>query len=207
MLFGKSLRDHLPQSNRRMRSEWEAIADSREEGLARRVSVASKPHPGKELPSLQIGDSVSVQNQTGNRPNKWNNTGIISVVLPFRQYHVVMDGSRRVSLRNRRFLLKISPVCRREGTIDDLPEYPTSDTLSPAIPTNLTPPETTPPTTEERMPTVERCSAPPDQTPPPPASVQNSPVPPAVPPVIRRGTRERIPVVPFVARMDGKHHN
>ena len=110
MLFGRPLRDHLPNYNGKLRPEWGVISDAREMALAKRVT---KPiiDNCKVLQPLVIGDSVQVQNQTGNYPNKWTNTGIIADVLPNRQYHVIMDGSRRVSLRNRRFLRKISPIC------------------------------------------------------------------------------------------------
>ena len=97
--------------NRDLRPEWAAIADARETALAKRVVKSCAP--GKELVPLRIGDCVQIQNQTGNHPNKWFNTGIVTGVLPNRQYHVVVDGSRRVSLRNRRFLKKILPVSRR----------------------------------------------------------------------------------------------
>jgi hypothetical protein len=37
----------------------------------------------------------------------------VTEVLPHRQYRVVVDGSRHITLRNRRFLHKILPVCRQ----------------------------------------------------------------------------------------------
>ena len=55
-----------------------------------------------------------MQNQCGNAPKKWNNTGQVVEVLPNRQYRVMMDGSRHLSLRNRKFLKPISPLCRKE---------------------------------------------------------------------------------------------
>ena len=207
MLFGKPLRDHLPLPTRRMRPEWEAIADSREDALARRVSISK---PEKDLRPLQVGDSVSVQNQTGNRPNKWNSTGIISEVLPFRQYHVVMDGSRRVSLRNRRFLRQISPVCRQKGSIHDLLECPSSDvlpastptpTITPSVPAMDTDPPRDPHLVAE-VPTTERIP-----TPGPSSPSQDTLVPLVPAPLLRRGTRNRVPTPPFVARMDGKYHS
>ena len=189
MLFGKPLRDHLPRSNRKMRPEWEAIADAREEALARRVSY-SKPNPEKELTPLQVGDSVSVQNQTGHRPNRWSSTGVVSEVLPYRQYHVVMDGSRRVSLRNRRFLRKISPVCRKEINVYDTPEQclvdttvpPSTNTTVPQLP-DRTPLENTPLTQEEmsipETPVVQPGTNQPIQ----PAPVVSSPSPPTPTPI------------------------
>ena len=107
MLFGRPLRDHLPRYDRKLRTEWDVIANAREEALAKR---ALRPDTSgrKELERLKIGDCVQVQNQTGNHSKKWHRTGVVVSVLPNRQYKVVIDGSRRVSLRNRRFLKKIS---------------------------------------------------------------------------------------------------
>ena len=63
----------------------------------------------KWLSDLDVGDVVSVQNQTGSRPKKWGNIGVVVEVLPHRQYRVVLDGSRRITLRNRKFLRKVKP--------------------------------------------------------------------------------------------------
>ena len=87
MLFGRPIRDHLPRYDLKLRPEWNTIADSREQALAKRVLLTD--NTGKrELAPLRIGDSVQVQNQSGNHPGKWNNTGVIAGVLPNRQYPV-----------------------------------------------------------------------------------------------------------------------
>ena len=110
-LFGRPIRDHLPTPH--LRREWQTIADSRE-------LVLAKPHLSspitRQLNPLAIGDAVQLQNQTSNHPTKWHNTGIITEVLPHRQYCVVVDGSRRVTLRNRKFLKHIDPFCRNIHT-------------------------------------------------------------------------------------------
>ena len=64
----------------------------------------------RDLPPLSIGDAVLVQNQLGNSPRRWDRRGVIVEVLPHRQYKVMMDGSRRISLRNRKFLRKFQRV-------------------------------------------------------------------------------------------------
>ena len=121
MLFGRPLRDHLPQMKRVLRTKWSAIADAREMALAKRVlKPTSSPHDKRELHPLEIGDSVQIQNQTGAHPNKWSNTGVVSEVLPYRQYNVVVDGSRRVTLRNRKFLRQINPVTRKDFRFPDV---------------------------------------------------------------------------------------
>ena len=61
----------------------------------------------KKMPPLSVGDKVFVQNQTGRAPNKWDKSGVIVECKPHDQVNVMMDGSRKVSLRNRRFVRKI----------------------------------------------------------------------------------------------------
>ena len=58
------------------------------------------------LPPLTIGDCVRIQNQTGPNPTKWDKTGVVVEATQFDQYVVRVDGSGRVTLRNRRFLRK-----------------------------------------------------------------------------------------------------
>ena len=61
----------------------------------------------RNLPSLDIGDLVQIQNQRGNAPRRWNKSGKIVEKLEFDQYLVKVDGSGRLTRRNRRFLKKI----------------------------------------------------------------------------------------------------
>ena len=119
-LFGHRLRDHLPDYHRKIRIEWQQIADAREIALGKRHLRTSGREQGvqRELIPLERSDTVQIQNQQGTRPNRWHNTGVIAEVLPHRQYRVIVDGSRRVTLRNRRFLRKIDPVCRKRSSID-----------------------------------------------------------------------------------------
>ena len=97
------------------------IDDARELALAKRA-LKTTPSNGKSLDPLNVGDDVQIQDQSGTRPNKWHNTGTISECLPNRQYHVIVDGSRRITLRNRRFLRKITPITPK--TIDINDDYP-----------------------------------------------------------------------------------
>ena len=61
----------------------------------------------RKMPPLSVGDKVLVQNQTGRAPNKWDKSGVIIECKPHNQVNVMMDGSRKVSLRNRQFVRKI----------------------------------------------------------------------------------------------------
>ena len=64
----------------------------------------------RTLPELAVGVLVSVQNQTGNKPKRWDRTGVVVEALPYQQYRIRMDGSGDISLRNRRFLRRITAV-------------------------------------------------------------------------------------------------
>ena len=121
-LFGRPIRDHLLIQDLRLEDGWQQIADKREEAMARRhVQQADRNISLRSLEPLNVGDSVQIQNQHGNHPTKWNNTGFIAETLPNRQYHVVVDGSQRKTLRNRRFLRPILPSSQRPDAIPDPP--------------------------------------------------------------------------------------
>ena len=109
------LKDHLPSQEDalKVRKEWLIAADERESALRKRniTMFESYNEHTKTLPPLEETDYVAVQNQSGTRPGRWDKTGRIVETLPFRQYRIKMDGSGRVTLRNRKFLRKILPVC------------------------------------------------------------------------------------------------
>ena len=110
-LYGHTLKDHLPMM-RPIRQEWQETLDAREAALAKRhLRPNQSLHSSLELSPLSTGQAVQIQNQTGTKPNKWLSTGVIVESLPHRQYRVRIDGSRRVTLRNRKFLKPIDPVC------------------------------------------------------------------------------------------------
>ena len=204
MLFGRPLKDHLPRLNQKLRDEWEAIADRREDALARRVSIVS-PSTNRELQPLGVGDAVQIQNQTGNRPNKWNTTGIISEVLPNRQYNVITDGSRRVTLRNRRFLKRIMPVCRKTFTDDhSLSTPPLNEERSRPLIDPVggdSPLRAHEPSPVEPVESIVTSGLnPPNDSNPQTRSLSPDVVP-------RRSVRERAPRKLFNALMDGKYHD
>ena len=64
----------------------------------------------KDLPPLPVGCSVLIQNQLGNHPKRWEKRGTVVEALPHRQYKVRVDGSRRLTLRNRQFLKQYQPL-------------------------------------------------------------------------------------------------
>jgi hypothetical protein len=92
---------------------WRAQRDAREVGMARlKVENLAKlnKRPNKTLAPLAVGQTVNVQNQTGSKPLRWDRTGVITEVGDHRQYSIRMDGSGRLSLRNRKFLRPTTPL-------------------------------------------------------------------------------------------------
>ena len=70
-----------------------------------------------------------IQNQTGNYPRRWDKTGVVIKAKGFDQYQVMTHGSRKITLRNRKFLRKIDHPSQRFT-------YPSPDVIpsSPARP-------------------------------------------------------------------------
>ena len=115
MLYGRTLKDHLPSAPKQIRKEWLEIRAMREVAMAKRhVRHLEQYNPHtRSLDPLVVGDIVAIQAQQGSKPTRWKQTGIIVEANPkLRQYEVKVDGSGRVTRRNRRFLRKIDPVCR-----------------------------------------------------------------------------------------------
>ena len=82
------------------------------------------------LPPLSVGDHVRIQNQMGNHPRRWDKTGVVIEVRQYHQYVIRVDGSGRVTTRNRKFLRKYTPVYqpdRKRCILDDMKYLPTSN--------------------------------------------------------------------------------
>ena len=113
ILYARQLKDSVPchPDKLRLRPEWLFTADLRDRALAKRhlsikTELTAKSRP---LPPLELNDVVQVQNQRGPHANKWELLGKIVEVQDFDAYLIKMDGSGRVTRRNRRFLRKIVP--------------------------------------------------------------------------------------------------
>ena len=116
VLFGRPLRDTMPYINRSLsvhenpqidnkwRQAWQAKEDSLHLRHSRN-SVTMAEH-SKPLPSLHVGCKVFIQNQDKSSKHfkKWNRTGTIKEVHDFDQYLIIVDGTGRLTLRNRQFL-------------------------------------------------------------------------------------------------------
>ena len=160
-LFGRKLKDFLPVPKRELIGEmWKDLADKREQALAKRSTKADnawKEHT-RLLKPLVTGDYVFVQNQSGNHKLRWDRSGQVVKVNGFDQYTVKLEGSRRLTIRNRKFLRKFNPYTPpgwtkqtdAAGPATSPPRTPTPDApprppSPPAVPRSVSPPAVEPP--------------------------------------------------------------
>ena len=127
-VFGRPVKDFIPILPGRYQPHptWRDTLDKREEALRQRHlrSAERWSEHTKKLPPLAVGNHVRIQNQTGRHPTKWDKTGQIIEVRQHDQYIVRVDGSRRVTLRNRKFLRKFLQVHNPAPRIlEDIPRY------------------------------------------------------------------------------------
>jgi hypothetical protein len=112
-VFGRAIKDFFPGKPDALRHqpEWREILDKRELALARRHDHRKKElsEHTKVLGPLTAGQVVLVQNQTGNKPKRWDRTGLVVEVKPHDKYTIKMDGSGQTTDRNRRFLRPTTP--------------------------------------------------------------------------------------------------
>lgn len=107
MLLHRNLKDELPAQPAfyKPHPEWVTAASERERLLRKRDVKLKEDYnrTAHSLPKLNLGNSVTLQGQN----RRWDRTGKIVEVLDNRQYKVKVDGSGRVTLRNRRFLRRV----------------------------------------------------------------------------------------------------
>ena len=122
VIFGKAIREFFPikEGNLRLHPEWRITMEQRERALARRHAKREKDlqEHTKILKPLRVGQVVMVQNQVGNSPTRWDKSGIVVELLDFDRYKIKLDGSGRISIRNRRFLKPIKPFVQSEVVKD-----------------------------------------------------------------------------------------
>ena len=143
VLFGHTLRDSMPQLNKnvtifesdQIHNQWHQAWSAKEEAIqSRLVRYCEEFGPkSKELPALREGDNVFVQNQDRSiaRPTKWDRQGRVIAAKGNNQYLVKIDGSGRLTLRNRRFLKKFQ---LRSDVAPPEPVIPRSADVAPPEP-------------------------------------------------------------------------
>ena len=124
LALGRSIRDTipLPQERYKINKQWYYNLRERERCMAKANELlAAKQQNKKSLKLLSVGDEVLCQNT---RTLKWDRAGVIVELRKFRQYAVRMEGSGRISLRNRKHLQQIvradvPPTQVTKGRMDD----------------------------------------------------------------------------------------
>ena len=92
-------------------ASWHVLATREEVLRNRRISCKERLLLYTfRLPPLAVEDYVRVQNQAATNPTRWDKTGVIIEVKQFDQFSIRMDGSERITLQNRKFLSKFTPV-------------------------------------------------------------------------------------------------
>ena len=113
IIFGRPIRDAFSFVNRlekfsnpAVRPMWREAWAAKESALRARFVKSSESlnEHSRHLSKLEPGDRCFVQNQSGSAPKKWDRTGVVVEARPHDQYVIKVDGSGRLTTRNRRFL-------------------------------------------------------------------------------------------------------
>ena len=119
IVFGRPIRDAFSFVNRcskfsnpLVHPEWRKAWSLKEKAMRCRMTRTCEKlnEHTRKLQPLQVSDHVFIQNQHGAHPSKWDKSGKIIDVKPHNQYLVKVNGSGRVTVRNRRFLRKFTPA-------------------------------------------------------------------------------------------------
>ena len=142
LVFGRPIRDFLPIRPGQFSPTdvWVNCRETRELAHRERFIRGAErwSRNTRDLKPLNVGNKVLIQNQhgAGKIAKKWERTGQIIESLGYNKYRVKIDGSGRVSDRNRQFLRRITPVTPTmpgpipsppcHGTTTESPEPPTA---------------------------------------------------------------------------------
>ena len=162
IIFGRPIRDAFSFVNRlekfsnpAVRPVWRESWSSKETALRTRFTRSSESlnEHVKSLPPLTVGERCFIQNQTGKEPKKWHRSGVVTEVLTHDQYLIKVDGSGRVTRRNRRFLrayktastvIECAPPPCTPSTVGHSPLSPASLPVEPLTPNAASRPSVVP---------------------------------------------------------------
>ena len=128
-MFGRPVRDFLPVKLGLFKPSevWLDCREKRELAMRHRLSLGAERWSvgTRQLPPLQPGQHVLVQNQqgVGKMAKRWDRTGVVIKDDGYDKYRVKIDGTGRITHQNRRFLRSFKPnedtawcsVAHREG--------------------------------------------------------------------------------------------
>lgn len=164
IVFGKPLRDSLAFVNRlekfsnpHVLPTWRDAWSMKEACLRTRYTRSREALDAHSRPQsqLHVGDKCFVQNGAGNHPTMWDRTGTVMEVLDHDKYCIKIDGSGRVTTRNRKLLRQFTPASSEitPGTAISLPPAPATNQPSSSSPVDYqSPPPSSP---IKRQPPVE----------------------------------------------------
>ena len=110
LALGRQLRDSIPMSREYYLpdSHWAKTIQERERAMTRSMMREKDVYDihAKQLPYLRTGNHVLIQDPV---TKMWDRSGIVMERYPYRQYLVKINGSGRMTRRNRRHL-KFAPT-------------------------------------------------------------------------------------------------
>ena len=122
IVFGHPIRDHIPRQHYTPSAAWKDLAEKREQSFLQRhyAEVERLERGTKKLKDLVVGDSVYIQEQFGNTPRKWSKSGTVVENAGHDSYIVKIDGSGKLTRRNRQFLRKFVPFQGKEVVVSQI---------------------------------------------------------------------------------------
>ena len=108
VIYGRQIRDFFPVVNNKYepKQEWGLVKEARELAMSRRLDRdgARLLEHTKKQKDLPVGCAVAVQNQSGRFTKKWDKSGVVIDNMKHDKVLVRLDGSRRLTTRNRQFV-------------------------------------------------------------------------------------------------------
>ena len=131
IVFGRPIRDAFSFvnccskfSNPSVHPEWHKAWSLKEKAMPCRTTRTCEKlnEHTRQLQPPQVSDHLFIQNQHGAYPSKWDKSGKIIDVKPHNQYLVKINGSGRVTVRNR------PKICLHTMCLNNLQEIQVRDT-------------------------------------------------------------------------------
>eukprot|EP00111_Clytia_hemisphaerica_P012274 TCONS_00036043-protein len=119
IVFGRPIRDAFAFASRldkftnpNIRPLWRDAWAKKEEALRERFhhSAEKRNEHAHALPNLTPGHRCYIQNQSGNHPKRWDRSGTVVETHGNDSYSLKVDGTGRVTRRNRRRLRQFLPA-------------------------------------------------------------------------------------------------
>nr|XP_012557549.2 uncharacterized protein K02A2.6-like [Hydra vulgaris] len=209
VLFGHPIHDAMPRiksripmfNNDQFLKTWRHAWSAKEEALRTRYAktLESLQEHTRFLTPLHEGDSVFIQNQVGNHPKKWDRSGKVVECKENDQYIIKVEGTGRLTLRNRKYLRKfLNPLksYETEVALTTPPRTSSSHYNSADLPTPFT--EYVPESSNKVIPSQPELA-------PSTVLLPSSTLAPAVPPLPLPTTSVPLPLMPASLSTSSPH--